>query len=360
MILESLELVNYRSYAYCRVVFDRKMNVFLGKNGSGKTNLAEAIHYVSLGRSFRTPDDRALLKKGEQEAFIKAVVVHDGVQKTIEIGFTPQGKKVRLNFKPIQKLSELTNVLNVLVFEPRDVLMFDDAPRVRRQFLDITLSKHQASYLSAITRYEAILKERNALLKNTNVDRQHLDLLTTQLIDASFPIMKARAAYLRDINLVLGKVVGLIKGESFHVKLHYVPYVDLQGDYPRQARLLFEKSLEQDIKRKTTHIGVHREDFVVVYEDQAIASFGSQGENRIVALALKMSPYFLIEDPEKKPILVLDDVLSELDEKTQQRLLLFLEKLQQVFLTTTHYPDSNHTIYTIDNHVITRRPHYGK
>lgn len=360
MIIEEIELVNYRSYTYSRVTFDRKINVIIGKNGSGKTNIAEAIHYISLGRSFRTSDDARLIKKGQKEARIKAVVSGLGLKKTIEIVLTPQGKKVLINTKPILRLSELSNVANVLVFEPRDVLMFDDAPRVRRQFLDMTLSKLHPAYLRHITLYEKILKERNNLLKQMQVDRQHLAILTEQLIEASFPLIEARQAYLNQINNVLSKVVGLIKGEKFNVSLRYVPYLLLQNDYPLQARLLYEKTLEQDIKRKTTTVGIHREDFVVVYEEEAIASFGSQGENRIVALALKVSPYFLIEEKESKPIIVLDDVLSELDDSTQQRLLLFLEKVEQVFITTTHYPIGRHTQYDIQNQIMTRRPHHGK
>ena len=360
MMIDEIELTNYRSYTYCRVTFDSKMNVILGENGSGKTNLVEAIHYLSLGRSFRTSDDARLIKNNEKEARIKATVSGVGLKKTLEIILTPQGKKVLLNFKPIQRLSELSSVVNVLVFEPRDVLMFDDAPRVRRQFLDITLSKLHPHYLTHITLYEKILKERNELLKQPTVDRQHLAILTEQLVEASFPLMEARSSYLTQINRVLSKVVGLIKGEKFNVALQYVPYVSLQGDYPRQARLLYEKAIEQDIKRKTTTLGIHREDFVVVYDDQAIASFGSQGENRVVALGLKLSPYFLIEEKEKKPIIVLDDVLSELDDQTQHRLLLFLEKLEQVFLTTTHYPNNQHTQFDIQNHIITRRPHHGR
>jgi DNA replication and repair protein RecF len=164
-----------------------------------------------------------------------------------------------------------------------------------------------------------------------------------------------RQRYMVKMNDVLAKIVGMIKGEKFNVKLHYVPYLEPGGDFIKRARALFEKNLEQDVKRKATSYGVHREDFVVVYEEHAIASFGSQGENRLVALALKMAPYFMIEDQERRPIIVLDDVLSELDEHTQSRLLTFLEKLQQVFITTTHYPTRRHTQYTIQENTITRR-----
>lgn len=355
MIIRELELTNYRSYTYLKTFFDKKINVLIGENGSGKTNLVEAIHYLSLARSFRTTDDLALIHKGSPYTKIKAIVEEGDLQRTIEVVLSPEGKKILVNFKPIAKISQLTEVVNVLVFEPRDVMIFDDLPKVRRRFLDTSLTKLSLVYLKKITEYEKVLKERNELLKQNNPDRHHLSILTSTLISLSEPIVTLRHQHLMKINEVLSKIVGLIKGESFRVKLHYVPYAEPGPTFVEQANRIFEKNLEQDLKRKTTSTGIHREDFVVVYEDQAIASFGSQGENRLVAIALKLSPYFLIETQEKRPIVVLDDVLSELDHKTQQRLLTFLEKLQQVFVTTTHYPNQQHIQYRIKNNTITRR-----
>lgn len=355
MIVRELELTNYRSYTYCRLQFDAKMNVFVGENGSGKTNLVEAIHFLSLARSFRTSEDQHLVKKGTTQTRIKALIEQYGVTKTVDIHIGLDGKKILVNFKPIVKLSHLSDVLNVLVFEPRDVMIFDDSPKVRRRFLDITLMKQSTIYFEKIVQYERVLKERNDLLKHPHIDLEHLNILTNQLIELSEPIVTMRQTYLVKMNDVLAKIVGLIKGEAFNVNLHYVPYLEPGTNFLKRASVLFEKNVEQDLKRRTTTFGVHREDFVVVYDNQAIASFGSQGENRLVALALKLAPYFMIDDHEKRPVIVLDDVLSELDEQTQQRLLTFLEKLQQVFITTTHYPTRRHTQYTIQENTITRR-----
>jgi DNA replication and repair protein RecF len=237
------------------------------------------------------------------------------------------------------------------------VLIFDDTPKVRRKFLDIALSKHFPHYMEDLYRYEYLLKERNDLLKGSSIDKTHLMVLTKQLVEASYPIIVARSKYLDMINQVIAKIITAIKGESFKLQLKYAPYIHVKMNFIEEATALFTQTVESDIRRKMTQVGIHREDFVIMYQDRAIASFGSQGENRLAALALKLSPYFLIEDKEARPIIVLDDVLSELDEATQRRLIQFLEKMHQVFVTSTHYPLPTPNAYDVDNSHITRRTH---
>jgi len=355
MTVQRLELVNYRSYSHIQLTFDAQLNVFLGKNGAGKTNLAEAIHFLSLARSFRTSDDQDLLQKGQPFAKVKAVIDLQGRKQTLEIVITPQGKKILLNQKPVKKLSELSKVIHVLFFEPRDVMLFDDLPKVRRKFLDTHISKHQEGYLQQLSQYEALLNERNLLLRSAQPNRQHLAVLTKQLIEASYPIVVARHSYIENINKVISKITSVVKGSPIDIKLQYAPYVNSKQDFFKEASLLFASKLEDDIRKKTTQLGTQREDFVAIYNQQTIASYGSQGENRLAAIALKIAPYFLVEDQALRPVIVLDDVLSELDEPTQKRLLQFLQKLQQVFITTTHMLDSPAAIYDIQNSHIQRR-----
>ena len=355
MIVEQLELVHYRSYTNLKVRFQKGLNIILGKNGVGKTNLVEAIHYLSLARSFRTNNDRELIQKGETFANIKATIEQDGIRRVLDITIRDAGKQIILQKKPVMKLSQLAQVMNILVFEPRDVLIFDELPKVRRQFLDVTLSKHSPHYLDHISRYEAILKQRNDLLKHSRVDLAHLDVLTTQLIEASYQIIIARVTYLKEVNEVIGKITRAIKGDTFPIQLQYVPFIQDMKVFQDEANKQYRDSRELDLKRKVTQIGVHREDFVVIYRNHAIQSFGSQGENRLAAIALKLSPYFLIKDKTQRPVIVLDDVLSEFDTATQQRVLLFLEKLQQVFITSTQVPSKHYPIYDIQHNQVTRR-----
>jgi DNA replication and repair protein RecF len=214
MMVRRLELFHYRSYAHLTIEFNEKMNIILGENGSGKTNLVEAIHYLSLARSFRTNDDALLIQKNQPFAKIKATIAYQQTTKDVEIILSNEGKRVLMNHKQIQKLSQLSQVINVIIFEPKDVLIFDDFPKVRRKFIDIAISKHTPAYLDQITKYEQILKERNALLKYINPDRRHLTLLTQRLVEQSLPIVQARADYLRQINEVIAKIFTAIKGEK--------------------------------------------------------------------------------------------------------------------------------------------------
>lgn len=355
MTIERLELVHYRSYTNIHLTFDPKMNVFLGKNGAGKTNLAEAIHYLSLARSFRTTKDEDLIQKGQAFAKIKAFIDLQGRKQTLEVVITAKGKKILLNQKTIKKLSELSNVIHVLIFEPKDVMLFDDLPKVRRKFLDTNLVKQNPHYLEALTRYEKILFERNQLLKANTPNLTLLSVLTKQLIEASYPIVVARRSYLDQLNQVMSKITTVVKGKDVDIALQYVPYVDPQKHFIQEAQKLYQQKLDEDLRRKTTQYGVHREDFVAIYNQETIATYGSQGENRLAAIALKIAPYFLEQNQDLRPIIVLDDVLSELDQATQERLLAFLAKLQQVFITTTMIKANNATTYMIQESQITRR-----
>jgi DNA replication and repair protein RecF len=226
---------------------------------------------------------------------------------------------------------------------------------VRRQFLDKTLSKHSKSYLELITLYEKLLKQRNQLLKFNTIDHAYLTVITEQMVDVSIPIVKARFQYITDLAELIGKVVKQIKGDHISVTLQYVPYFSFKGDWKTNALAAFKELETNDIKKKTTQTGIHREDFEVKFQQYDISEYGSQGENRLIALALKLTPYFLIKDQEKRPIIILDDVLSELDKKTQSLLLEFLTKLGQVFITTTDYPYRIGTIYDINNNQVIRR-----
>ena len=359
MIVTQLELTNFRSYEKLQLDFGEGLHVFAGPNGAGKTNIVEAIHFLSLARSFRTPKDELLLRRGSEFGAIRATVRAGNRVRKIAIGLSPNGKKILVNDKPITRLSELSELVNVLVFEPRDVLLFEDLPRARRQFLDIALIKQENGYLEALTRYEKILRERNEILKQERVNHTQLDVITNQLVEASLPLVIGRAAYLEKINGVIEKIVKSIKLAPVGIKLHYRPYVKPSSEFVQEALALYEKSKDIDIRRKLTNIGVHREDFRIDLDNSDVADFGSQGENRLLAIALKLSPYFIIEDKDDRPIIVLDDVLSELDPPSQERLLQFLTKFDQVFITTTKYSKNYGVVYDVGHQKAQRRSAHG-
>jgi len=335
MIVSTLTIKNFRNHDYLSYDFAPKLNILTGPNGVGKTNVIESIYYLSLGRSFRINDDEGLLKKGKDRAEIYAEVLEGDLKRKINIVLTKEGRIITLNNKTITKLSDLAKIINVICFEPKDVMLFRGTPKARRDFLDISISKKSNSYLDYLLRYEKVLRERNEILKSDKIDKILLQANTEMLVKIAGPIINYRTLYVKDINDILIKITRALTGVCGKIEIAYKPFIDFNKDFEANALSAYQKSLESDIKHKVTGIGIQREDFQVFLNGKEIGNYGSQGENRIVALALKLSPYFLIEDRDKRPIVVLDDVMSELDYNHKQRLLTFLKKFEQVFITAT-------------------------
>ena len=335
MIVKSLTVRNFRNHSYKDLQFNPGINVITGENASGKTNIVEAVYYLSLARSFRGVDDSDIIRRENEYAKIDSQIVEGQLRRNVRILITKKGRSVLVNGKKVSKLSDLTKCVNVLLFEPKDVLLFRGSPKERRNFLDINLSKQFPIYLEYISRYEKALKQRNELLKSSNYDQNLLDATTEMLVKYAGPIIKYRAMYVKDINDILIKITRALTGVKEKIEIHYKPFVNDSDKFASDALEAYKHALEYDLKHKLTSIGIHREDISVSLNGRDIGTFGSQGENRLVALALKISPYFLVKDEDKKPVVVLDDVMSELDETHQKRLIKFLEKFSQVFITGT-------------------------
>ena len=348
MHIKKLTLINFRNYKNKTIEFDKSLNVITGPNGVGKTNIVEAIYYLSLAHSFRTNENSELIKDGEKEAIISTEIYEGILKRQIKIIINKERRKVLINNKPIRKLSELSNCTNVVLFEPKDVMLFKGSPSQRRKFLDIALSKQSQAYFDSISRYDKILKERNELLKKDKVDPIYLSTLTELLVKLSKPIIKYRTMYCKDINNILIKITRALTGVCEDMRIEYHPYTNIDDEnYSINTTLMFERNKEGDLKRKATSIGIQREDFTFYKNGKDISKYGSQGENRICALALKLAPYFLIKDINKKPIVVLDDVLSELDDDKKSLLINFVKKFEQTFITTVDTDVKDVTSYKI-------------
>ncbi|MCH5172169.1 MAG: DNA replication and repair protein RecF [Erysipelotrichales bacterium] len=363
MIVEKLTLKQFRNYERISVDFKEGINIILGQNGAGKTNLAEAIYYLSFARSFRTLNYRDLIMKDKDFASIEALVRIDDETKQIKMVLTEEGQKITCNKVEINKLSALADLINVIVFEPKDVGIFQASPRQRRSFLNMQLSKLSSKYLDACSNCARLTKERNAILKSTNPNKVHLEVVTKQLIEESYEVCLRRKEFITTLEPLINKTLSAISLINRKVTLKYNSYVefDSKEDYIVKAQKAFKDTLENDLKYKVTTIGVHHEDFSTYLNGAIISNFGSQGEKRIVAIALKIAPYFLVEDRTKRPIVVLDDVLSELDQTHQNKMISFLEKFAQVFITGTHINENYKvTIYDVANQNILRRNTHGR
>lgn len=355
MILTSLRLLHWRGYHELELSFGRGLTLILGPNGAGKTNLAEAIGYLSLARSWRTSDDRLLINETQDSAALSAQVEEGERKRLIEIALGKQVKKVSVNGKPCRRLSELKDFANVISFCPDDASLFLSSPSARRSLIDVALSKEDDSYFSLLSAASKLLKERNLSLKAPQVDKRLLEVLSAQLAEVEAPIIEKRSSYCEALNSVLPTILSSLRGAKTACKLVYLPFVK-EGELLRErARKAHEQAYEADCLHRSTGNGTHREDFRFEFEGKDAALYGSQGENRLCALALKLAPYFLVEEEEKKPIVVLDDVTSELDPGHRNNLLSFLKGFTQVFLTATDLEVDGASIIDVASHKATRR-----
>lgn len=355
MILDKMSLMNFRSYAKCDVQFGPGVNVIVGANGSGKTNLAESIHLMSLAKSWRTNESSTLIGADSDYAYAEARVNSGGMTKTIGIQISKKGKKVLINGKPIKRLSELSKSVNVIVFSPEDVSLFKGSPSERRSFLDVNISKRSLDYFSLIAKFNKLLEERNAALKTEPVDRTYLKVVTERLIEVEEPLSRYRRHYVDELNKILSDIASGLYGAERSVRINYKPFIKDIQEFKSHATKLYDRNLESDIYHKNTSVGLHREDFELMLDGKDISLYGSQGENRLSAIALKMSPYFLIEDEEQKPIAVLDDVYSELDANHAARLTELVKKMGQTFITATNLEIEGATYIDVSSNKAVRR-----
>ena len=334
MIVKELELHNLRNYEYLKVNFNKGINYIYGENASGKTNILEAIYFLSLTRSFRTNEIEELIKKDASFARILAKINTQNVSKTLEISFNKSGKKILVNGKKVLKISELNSLINVISFIPKNTNLLKDAPRERRKFLNIYLSKFSNNYLKTLSVYEKILKERNDAFKAYKINPTLIDILTNQLISLNKEIYLYRKKFVNDINKYLADVFKEVSLTNEKLKMEYESFLNNQNENLEHfLKNEFENIKEEEFKRKQTLIGIHKDDFKIYIDEKDVSLYGSQGENRISIISLILSLYFL--NKEEKPIIVLDDVISELDEKHEENLLKYLENFNQVFITNT-------------------------
>ena len=334
MIVKELELHNLRNYEYLKVNFNKGINYIYGENASGKTNILEAIYFLSLTRSFRTSEIEELIKKDASFARILAKIDTQNVSKTLEINFNKSGKKILVNGKKVLKISELNSLINVISFIPKNTNLLKDAPKERRKFLNIYLSKFSNNYLKTLSVYEKILKERNDAFKAYKINPTLIDILTNQLISLNKEIYLYRKKFVNEINKYLADVFKEVSLTNEKLKMEYESFLNNQNENIENfLKNEFENIKEEEFKRKQTLIGIHKDDFKIYIDEKDVSLYGSQGENRISIISLILSLYFL--NKEEKPIIVLDDVISELDEKHEENLLKYLENFNQVFITNT-------------------------
>lgn len=348
MKILSLELKNFRNYESASVRFDNGLNVLFGKNASGKTNMLESIYLCSIFRSPRTTKDKELILLGKDRANIKLTVEKKYRKHTINLQIDEQGKKkVLIDNIPINRAGELLGILGIVFFSPDEMKLVKEAPQERRKFLDVGLSQQQKNYFFALQRYNKTLKQKNNLLKewkyNKNIDEM-LDVWDIGLAKEGAEIIKRRIEYVDILNDAAGKFHTVLSSDKEKLKLTYECEVNIEEvneDLQQKLYNALQAARQKDKELGYSSIGPHRDDIKIEIDNKDSRKFASQGQQRTIALAMKLGEVLIYKNEiGEPPVLLLDDVLSELD-NTRQELLLKMTDGFQTILTCTEYTLTN-------------------
>ena len=333
MIIKSIELNNFRNYEVVNIEFDKNINILYGDNAQGKTNLLEACYYSAISKSFKSSKDKEIIRFGQDYLNIKTIIDKNNREYAIDISINNNKKVIKIDNVKMNKTSELLGLLNVILFSPEDLNIIKNGPSERRRFLDSEISQIDRIYLSDIINYNKVLNNRNKLLKEIVFDnsiKDTLDVWDMQLIDYGKKIIKRRREFIDELKYYVKDKHLKISGGKEELIINYEPNID---------DIFFEDELinnrEKDLKYTQTSVGPHRDDISFKIDGIDIRKFGSQGQKRCCALSLKLAEIDIVSNIIKdKPVLLLDDVLSELDSNRQKFLLESISDIQTIITCT--------------------------
>lgn len=334
MIIKSLELSHFRNYETLDLLFDKGTNILYGDNAQGKTNILEAIYLSATTKSHKGSKDKDVISFGKEESHIRTYLEKDGVEVKVDMHLrSNKSKGIAINGQKIKKAAELLGILNVVFFSPEDLSIIKNGPAERRRFVDMELCQLDSFYLYNLNHYNKIVNQRNKLLKDLYLNpslRETLTIWDSQLVSFGGKIIERRRQFIEQLNDIIKEIHSKLSGGKEELVIKYEPDVEIED---------FEKKLkynqERDIKLKQTSAGPHRDDFSFLIQDIDIRRFGSQGQQRTAALSLKLSEIELVKKMTKDtPVLLLDDVLSELDSNRQNYLLNSIGDIQTIITCT--------------------------
>ena len=336
MHVKYLQLKDFRNYNELLIELNKGTNVFVGDNAQGKTNILEAIYYCSLAKSHRTNRDKELINWNGTEAYIKVYVCKTRLDKKIEIKIFKEGKKgININSIKVQKLSELVGSFNVIMFSPEDLNIVKESPSYRRKFLDIELCKLSSRYYYSLTQYKKILLERNLAIKKWNTNIDIIEVYDKQLSEFGAIIIKDRITYIEKLNEKGKKIHSDITSNSEVIDIKYLTPIKDLDNIQDNLYLLLCKNRNRDIETRITSVGPHRDDFSIDINGIDARIFGSQGQQRTSVLTIKFGALAIIKElTGEYPVLLLDDVLSELDTKRQEYILNSIKGVQTLITCT--------------------------
>lgn len=363
MYIEELSLENYRNYKQIDLSFQNKVNVFVGENAQGKTNVMEAIYVLGLAKSHRTSNDKDLIRWDEDYAKIEARIQKRNGSVPLQLTISKKGKKAKFNHIEQKKLSQYVGNMNVVMFAPEDLHLVKGSPQVRRRFIDMEIGQVSPVYLHDIGQYHKILQQRNQYLKQLQTKKQtdhtFLEVLTEQFMEVAVKIVQKRFEFIKLLeSWALPIHSGITRGGET-LSILYKPSLDVSEEFDSSKMItIFENQLEtvkqREIDRGVSLVGPHRDDIQFGVNGRDVQTFGSQGQQRTTALSVKLAEIELIySEIGEYPILLLDDVLSELDDYRQSHLLHTIKDKVQTFVTTTTTSGIDHqTIKEADSFLV--------
>ncbi len=360
MKLKLLKLTNFRNYERISFQPSEKINILYGKNGSGKTNIVEAIYILALTKSFRTLNDKNLMKKSEEFFKLEGNFCQENKKINFKILVDSKGKTVFIDNDKIKLLSDYISKINIILFNPSDLKLIKDSPSVRRKYLNIEISQYDKNYLFYLNDYNKLLKQRNSYIKqlslNFNNSFEYLDILTEKLISKGLKVYEYRKKFVDKINNLIGiyyKKIALSDNILIKYKSHYK---DMSVD---KLLEIYKKNRMRELNFGKTLIGVHLDDFDIYLEDSNIKGFGSEGQQKNAIISIKFAEVDIFKEKTGLyPILILDDIFSELDSEKINNILNILPQDMQTFITTTEVSKideriiNNSKIFKIENCMI--------
>lgn len=346
MNVENIRLINFRNYNNVSVEFNENVNVFVGKNAQGKTNLLEAIYMCATGRSFRTNRDKEIINFQKKEAYVGANILVGRFDKFIELKLDREKTKIiRMNKTELKNYKELNTGLSVIVFSPDDLKLIKDGPSERRSFMDMGISQLKPVYNYNLSRYNKILFQRNNILRSNKFKRDLiglLDVFDMQLSKIGTSIILERSMFVNELYKICRETHNRLTLNNEEIMLKYnsnVPVLENKAEMEKLYLGLLKDNNGKDIECGSTEIGPHRDDMLTFINNKDAKTFGSQGQQRTIVLTLKLSEVELIKkDRGTYPIVLLDDVFSELDEERRRHLTKSFNEMQ-TFITVTDAVD---------------------
>lgn len=334
MIIKSLELADYRNYKELNINFDRGTTILYGDNAQGKTNILEAVYMAATTKSHKGSKDKEIIRFGEEEGHIRTYLEKDGVETRVDMHLRKAGSKgIAIDGQKIKRAADLLGLCNVVFFSPEDLGIIKNGPAERRRFVDMELCQLNQIYLNDLNNYNKIVNQRNKLLKDMYMSPGLKDTLFVwdmQLASYGSKVISARREFVRQLNDIILEIHKHLSGKREELVIRYEPDTT-EEEFENKLFM----NMDRDMKQKMTSVGPHRDDFIFEINGKDARKYGSQGQQRTAALSLKLAEIELVKKiAGDTPVLLLDDVLSELDSNRQQLLLSGMGDVQTIITCT--------------------------